>query len=220
MAEDRNLRKRILRKSLVLFFSRGFSRVTTQDIAASLGISKKTLYNYFSSKHEIVLEAIEANLEGLGARIEAVRRAPDMGFSERFSHMLVLIHKQVSSISQIFIEDMSRHLPDVWEKIDAFRRNYILLCLQELLHEGQQEGVVREEIDLEAVLFIMFGTINSAITPEQLSKTDYPLSKILVTLLDVFYKGLLTPQGVEELDENSEFKPKQELGNEEKLFIE
>jgi hypothetical protein len=114
---------------------------------------------------------------------------------------------------------MSRHLPEAWERIDAFRRNYILLCLRELLHEGQKEGVVRKDIDLEAVLFIMFGTINRAITPEQLSKTDYPLSKILVTLLDVFYKGLLTPQGVEELDETSEFSPKKELGNEEKFFI-
>ena len=219
MAGDRSLRKRILQKSLVLFFSRGFSRVTTQDIAGSLGISKKTLYQYFSSKHEIVLEAIDANLEGLGSRIEAVMRAPGAGFSERFSQMLLLIHKQVSSISQIFLEDMSRHLPEAWERIDAFRRNYILLCLRELLHEGQREGVVRKDIDLEAVLFIMFGTINRAITPEQLSKTDYPLSKILITLLDVFYKGLLTPQGVGELDENSEFMPKKELGNEEKLFI-
>jgi len=219
VVQEKDLRTRILQKAFSLFLSRGFTRVTTQDIASALGISKKTLYKYYSSKHEIVSTAIEQNLEGLGARFDEIMQQRDWGFNEKFVRVLMLIQRQVGSISEIFLEDMARHIPDVWEKIDCFRRKRVLEVLHQLLIQGQTEGAVRKDLHLEAVLFLLFGTINNSITPERLLKAGYPLEKIFTTMIDLFYKGLLTQQGVQNFDKNKGLLPTKELGNEESLFI-
>ncbi len=219
MEQNNNMRSRILQKAFSLFLSRGFARVTTQDIATALGISKKTLYKYYSSKHEIVSTAIEQNLEGLGRRLDAIMQHADWGFNEKFAQVLMLIQKQVGSISEIFLEDMARHIPDVWEKIDTFRRNRVLGVLYQLLVQGQTEGAVRQDLDLNAVLFLLFSTINNSITPERLLHAGFPLEKILTTMMDLFYKGLLTPQGAAQFDKNKDLLTTKEPGNEEKFFI-
>jgi len=219
VVQEKDLRTRILQKAFSLFLSRGFTRVTTQDIASALGISKKTLYKYYSSKHEIVSTAIEQNLEGLGARFDVIMQHREWGFNEKFVRVLMLIQKQVGSISEIFLEDMARHIPDVWEKIDNFRRNRVLGVLHQLLIQGQTEGAVRNDLHLEAVLFLLFGTINNSITPERLLQAGFPLEKIFTTMIDLFYKGLLTQQGVQNFDKNKGLLPTKELGNEESLFI-
>ena len=219
MDQEGKMRTRILQKAFSLFLSRGFTRVTTQDIASALGISKKTLYKYYSSKHEIVSTAIEQNLEGLGARLDGIMQSGEWGFNEKFAQILMLIQKQVGSISEIFLEDMARHIPDVWAKIESFRRERVLGVLHELMREGQTEGAVRNDLDLDAVLFLLFGTINNSITPELLLQSGFPLEKIFSTMIDLFYKGLLTPQGAAEFDKNRDFLPTKELGNEEKFFI-
>jgi AcrR family transcriptional regulator len=217
--QEINLKTRILQKAFALFLAKGFTRVTTQDIASALGISKKTLYKYYSSKHEIVATAIERNLEGLGSRFDTIMHTGEWGFNEKFARVLMLIQKQIVSISEIFLEDMSRHIPDVWEKIDSFRRKRVLAVLHRLMVQGQAEGSVRRDLDLDAVLFLLFGTINNSITPERLLRAGFPLEKVLATMIDLFYKGLLTAQGETEFDKNRKLLPTEELEHEEKFFI-
>ena len=219
MEQNRNLRTRILQKAFALFLSRGFTRVTTQDIAAALGISKKTLYKYYSSKHEIVSTAIEQNLEGLGHRLDTIMEHDEWGFNEKFAQVLMLIQKQVGSISEVFLEDMARHIPDVWEKIDSFRRNRVFSVLHQLLVQGQSEGAVRKDLDLDTVLFLLFGTIINNVTPERLLHAGFPLEKIFSTMIDLFYKGILTHQGALEFDKSKNQIPTKEPGNEERFFI-
>ncbi len=219
MDQEHNMRNRILQKAFALFLSKGFIRVTTQDIASALGISKKTLYKYYSSKHEIVSTAVEQNLEGLGARFDGIMQTSELGFNEKFARVLLLIQKQVGGISEIFLEDIARHIPGVWEKIDSFRRKRVLGVLHQLMVQGQAEGSVRKDLDLDAVLFLLFGTINNCITPERLLRAGFPLEKIIKTMMDLFYKGLLTPQGAAEFDKSRDVVPTKELGYEEKFFI-
>lgn len=219
MEQEHGLRNRILQKAFALFLSKGFTRVTTQDIASALGISKKTLYKYYSSKHEIVSTAVEQNLKGLGARFDAIMQTSEWGFNEKFARVLMLIQKQVGSISEIFLEDMARHIPDVWKKIDSFRRKRVLGVLHQLMVQGQAEGSVRKDLDLDAVLFLLFGALNNSITPERLLRAGFPLEKIIKTMMDLFYKGLLTAQGAAEFDKNRDLLPTQELRYEEQFFI-
>ena len=58
MAEDNPIRAQILTKAREEFFTHGFSKVTTDELAVALGISKKTLYQHFSSKEELLQAAV------------------------------------------------------------------------------------------------------------------------------------------------------------------
>ena len=58
-----DVKERILGESEMLFFRYGVRRVTMDDVAKALGMSKKTLYQYYSDKDELVAEATRAHLE-------------------------------------------------------------------------------------------------------------------------------------------------------------
>ena len=218
MNQDTELKRRILRKSLSLFFTYGYSRVTTQDIAESLGISKKTLYKYFASKHEIVHSAIEANLSGIGRRMNTIVQQ-DVEFNKKLSLMITMIYHQVSSIGRPFLDDMAKILPDVWQKIHHFRTTQVFGSLRIIMQQGQSEGLLRKDLDLDAVLYILFSTISSSINPDQLRQTNLALPAILHTLVDIFYKGMLTPDGVRKFDAQEEFSLLKEPNYEEFFFI-
>ena len=53
------MKETVLKKSLELFIQNGFKTVTMDDIAKELGISKKTIYQHFSAKDELVKATVD-----------------------------------------------------------------------------------------------------------------------------------------------------------------
>jgi AcrR family transcriptional regulator len=220
MEPDEAVRKRILKTSLRLFFTRGFSRVTTQEIAGALGISKKTLYQYFSSKDEIVLVALSANLEGVGRHIDEVLEDDTRSFDSKFTGVLSVLSVQIGSINLVFMEDIHKYLPEGWELIDTFRRERILGKIGALLREGQREGYLRDSLDMDMVIFLLFSIITQVLRPEYLLRQGRSLHSIFSSFIDLIYGGLLVPERYEEL--NHPMKPDnlEELHGKEGIFIE
>lgn len=192
-------RARILRKALALFLRSGYGRVTTQEIAESLGISKKTLYRHFSSKKEIALAALSANLDGVGRRLDTIMEMKRDDFGRRFVSFMSLINRQIRSFGDVFIKDLTRNLPEGWEMIDNFRRNRVIVFLRRLLTEGRQKGFVREELNLDELVFLLTGFINQVVVPDKLLDAGFSLQQVFSTLIELLYGGILTPEGYEKV---------------------
>src|SRR6266436_5920479 len=73
--------QRIVEAARAHFFSHGFRSVTMDDLAAELGISKKTLYAHFASK-TVLLEAVLADkFASVGSTLERITREHPHNFS-------------------------------------------------------------------------------------------------------------------------------------------
>jgi len=212
-------RTRILRKALHLFFKKGFSRVTTQDIASSLGISKKTLYRHFSSKREIALEALSENLEGIGGRLDRLFENRELDFGTRFVTFMSLVNRQIRSIGDLFIEDIHRSLPEAWEMIDTFRRERVFAFLRRLLLEGRERGFVREELSVEELVFLITGFINQVLVPDKLVDAGFSLQQVFSTIIELLYGGILTREGYEEVSGKGKRVKMEDLDGGNTLFI-
>lgn len=192
-------RARILRKSLALFFRSGYSRVTTQEIAESLGISKKTLYRHFSSKKEIALAALSANLDGVGRRLDSMLEREENDFGRRFVIFMSLLNRQVRSMGTLFIEDFTRSLPEGWEMVDTFRREKVFDFLRRFLTEGRENGFVRTELDQEELIFLLTDFINQVMVPERVLDAGFSLRQVFSTLVELLLGGILTRGGYEKV---------------------
>jgi len=202
-----------------MFYRKGFSRVTTQDIAASIGISKKTLYQYFPSKNEIVLAALRANFEGLGKKVDVLFDNPEMSFEARFTALLSILSVQINSISFLLIEDIHKYLPEAWEIIDTFRREKVLNRLIVLIREGQRQGFVRQSLDIDTVLFLIFNIITQVLRPEILISEGRSIHSIFLTLINLIYGGLFIPESFKMLTYTGEISKLEELYDKEGVFI-
>jgi AcrR family transcriptional regulator len=169
--------------------SQGFRRVTVDEVAKTLGMSKKTIYQHFQSKHQIVEEVINRLLRRTNARINALKRQHKDPV-ERWRMIVLSVSEQLRRFERPFLDDLRRDTGHLWEKVEAFRRGK-LLELEELIREGVKEGKMKN-LDPHLVTLIYIGTVNAIMTPQVLVEINYSAEETLTTIFRIFFCGILT----------------------------
>ena len=75
---DQDVKQRIMLEARGLFFRYGFSKVTMDEAAEALGMSKKTLYRYFPSKEELLEEVTSAHMEECDSALKSICHRQDI----------------------------------------------------------------------------------------------------------------------------------------------
>ena len=107
-------KQRILEAASKRFFGLGMSKVTIDEVAADLGMSKKTIYKYFPSKDDLLLAAVRVNIERVGKEVSGIINSKEP-FEKKIAVLLSVIGRQIRRISPQFQSDMSRFSPHVWD---------------------------------------------------------------------------------------------------------
>ena len=119
-----DIKERIIGAASVRFIEEGFSPVPVDEIAGSLGISKKTFYKHFASKDELLLVVTDRLLAEVHAEFRAIAEA-DTGFLEKFEALVTFLGQRLSRLSRPLMRDLQRHSPGVWARVERFRRERI-----------------------------------------------------------------------------------------------
>ena len=197
MEAEEKTRGLILERAGERFFKYGFSRVTTDELAAELGISKKTLYKHFPSKEELLRSVIHREMDGIAVRLEQLGSDPQQDFPETLKSLMNLAAAQLAKVSGPFMRDLHRYAPELWREIDRFRQEMLYDRLGTLILEGQERGFFRPDIDGRLILLIHVQTIQSVINPETLETLPLRPMAIFETLIRILYGGLLTDEARE-----------------------
>ncbi|NJB67720.1 AcrR family transcriptional regulator [Desulfobaculum xiamenense] len=161
---DQATRERILEVAGEKFQRHGLRRVTMDDIAREMRMSKKTLYKYFGGKEELVREHVERTL---WARLDEVFHAMEDGESVRgcFGNVYRCILRMSSAVTRVFMVDLKAEYPQLWERIHI-RRSQGLRRYAQLIARGVARGEVRSQIDPDIATEIIQCVINTYMVPE------------------------------------------------------
>ncbi|HUV07696.1 MAG TPA: TetR/AcrR family transcriptional regulator [Spirochaetia bacterium] len=192
MKEEQEIKDRILAKARELFFRSGFRRITMEEIAHELGISKKTLYLYFNSKQDLLRLCLEQRLQEMKYQVEQITEDNNRDSIKKMQGIFQAAFDLVTSISRNFLEDLRRYEPGLWKRIDDFRERVMFKTISRLLMEGRKMGMVRSDLDHNLIVLILFTTIQNIINPEQLARLPFSLSDVFETLLKIVYNGIFT----------------------------
>lgn len=134
-------RERILQEAVALFYERGFTGATLDEVAARLGVTKPVIYSYFRSKTEL-LEAICRPTIELSLQAAAGAAAGAGGATERLYRAMVdftrVVLERQANIAIFFREEKSLD-PAALARIDALRKEFDRV-LSGLLLEGVASG--------------------------------------------------------------------------------
>ena len=133
----------VLAKARELFFESGFRRITTDEIAHELGMSKKTLYQYFDSKRDLLRLCLEQRLDEMKEQIEGIIADRNRDFIKKIGGIFQAAFDLAIRISKNFIEDLRRYEPGLWQQIHVFRERVIFRHISGLLLDGRKKGMVR-----------------------------------------------------------------------------
>lgn len=185
--------RQILESAREQFLLHGFSKVTTGEIAAELGISKKTLYQYFRSKEEIVEQVVDFTLREIKSGIEDILADEKLPFIEKLERSLFFLSNQIPRlVRKPLLQDIQKKMPQLWKRVADFREKMILSKFSDLIREGVQQGIFRPDLRQPVVVLIYLNTIQALINPETLSAVPYTAQEVFDEIIQTLFYGLLT----------------------------
>jgi AcrR family transcriptional regulator len=190
--------RRVLDAACEQYMRLGFSAVTTDETARAAGISKKTLYQLFPSKDELLRSVVRDNTQRHNAAIRDICRDGGCSIGKRLKRMINYLSGLFREFSPALVHDMRRSAPQVWNEIEKSRQR----CIQEdfgaLLKEGRERGDFRKDVDPRIFMLIYAETIRNVINPQVFAQLGVPPARVFETVYKVLFEGMLTEKARKE----------------------
>ena len=184
---------RIIQQALQMSHQFGISKLTMDELAKALKISKKTIYKHFSSKGDLIDKMIEATTEKVGKRFLKIVLS-DCDAVEKLQQIGEFMFGFSQRMSRPFLEDLKGAYNDKWRKIEEFRRDFVLENFNTIIVQGQKEGLI-ENYPTELINRIIFTVITDVVTPDFVLNTNLSINKAAMTTLNIVFNGILTKKG-------------------------
>ncbi len=180
----------ILSCSITNFTKFGSKRFTLDDLALELGISKKTIYQYFNSKEALVAESLSYLLERYVVEIEAIQNQHDLDAIEK----IIAIYKRgfdyLKHFQPAFLFGIKKYYPKADAVFTVFSDQLVHTTIFKLLVKAKQEGLIKPEVDLTLVAKLYLLRIDEiAFKDDNVFKT-YSLTTVLNHLIVYNLRGI------------------------------
>jgi AcrR family transcriptional regulator len=191
MATDTEIRERIISFAREHFMHEGFSKVTLDEIATELGMSKKTLYKYFEDKEDLLRAGIEENLRKIANEIDTITTS-DGSFGEKLARVMMLIGKQMSRLSRGAMLDMQKFTPELWKQIETFRREQIFNKIGKMITQAREENIFRSYVNEQILTLMIVNCIQGILNPDVLSQNSFSAEEAFRIIFRTIFEGALT----------------------------
>jgi AcrR family transcriptional regulator len=194
------IREKIIEGAEELFMKYGFRSITMDDIAKHLSISKKTIYQFFKDKDDLICSVTEVHIQQEQKEIEEVNMQAKDSIEELYM-ITQCMRKNLGNINSSVLYDLQKFHKKAWSKFLVFKEAVIGKAVKDILIKGIQEGYFRKEINVEVLARlrqeqVQMGFDESIYPPDQFDFKDVQLQ-----LFDHFVHGITTPKGQELLDQ-------------------
>jgi AcrR family transcriptional regulator len=193
--EENEIKKKILHKAAEMFLQFGFSRVTMEEIAVELGMSKKTLYRFFPGKEQLLKEMINGMKCKFEDFVQELWGNQETSFLEKLKNLMNYISNQPSAFRGPLSQDLQKNFPLLWEEINESRRTHSLHKFNLLLSEGIQKGAFRKDIDQQIVVLLFMNAVQGILNTDVLSQLPYTTNQVFESIIKVLMEGIFTEEG-------------------------
>lgn len=190
------VRSRILAACHTLFMANGVRAVTMDDVATALGMSKKTIYQYFAHKEEILRNVAQAHIaEEKAAYTGIILQTQDA--IDEIVQVTVWDLERSKELNPILPEEVRRYFPDTWQLFLDYSQGFILDMIRTNLLRGLAEGIYRDNIDPEIVARINVSSWQALIDPILFTADRFPLQKTQYHYMLLYLHGIVNERGAQ-----------------------
>jgi len=188
----------ILRKAEVLFMRLGLKSISMDDVARELGISKKTLYQFFQSKEDLVLQTISRHQCTEAEDIHRICEASTDALKEMLDiarHVLV----QFQQMSPATIFDLKKYYPEAWRIVEQVQREHIYGILKANMERGIREGLYRDDFDTNILARLYVGSVRWLLDEELFPQTQFHWAQLYREFIHYHLRGIVSQEGLKKL---------------------
>lgn len=186
--------EKIQKTALALFFKYGIKRVTMDDIAKELGMSKKTIYQFYKEKDDLVNQLCDNVL--LLEEYQFNKMNQD---AKDPIHEIMLISIKMRELMQhinpIFFLDLQKFYPTAYKHFQTFKEDCAYKNVLDNIKKGKEMGVYRSDIDVEFTARYRIAQIDMVMFGSYFSFEKISFTKTSELILDIFAYGICTVKG-------------------------
>jgi AcrR family transcriptional regulator len=192
------IKERIIENASVLFFQNGIKSMTMSDIANDLGISKRTLYEVFRDKEELLDKCIEAHMLKADLEIEAL-----VTNSEDTIDVLMRIYvkhlNKMRSVNKSVLHDLKKYHSTIYKKIECKQKEGMHNFIP-LFERGVEQGLIRDDINCEILIWLLKSQFRALMEDDYMPTDKYSTDEFVSAIIFNFIRGIATPLGNEKVD--------------------
>lgn len=194
LMEELETRDKILEGTEALFMKFGIRSVTMDDIARHLAVSKKTLYQHFADKDDLVYKMSEMYLERSFHQYEQIAKSSKNSIEE-LSKISVCMKRDLENLNPSMLFDLQKYHPKAWGLYNEHKVKIISHSVVRNIRQGVADGFYRTDINPDIMAITRLILIEAAFNPELFPKDRFNFIEVQTQLFDLFVHGLCTEKG-------------------------
>jgi len=189
---------RILDAARLHLFTYGYSAFTMDDLAAELGMSKKTLYVHFTGKEALMTAVVEDLSREIRASADELFANRRLNFAEKLRGFAEGMVERTARMNPRLLRDLQRFAPEIYRQLAEMREKNIPYVFGRFIEEGQLAGMVRTDLDPGFAVAFFLSAMNGLLQPTALDRLGLAPRDLAPRAIDLLFGGLLTPAGRKE----------------------
>ena len=202
------MKEDIVKRALNDFMQYGFKTFTMDDLANKMGMSKKTLYEHFPSKQDLVDACLDYALEMSCTNVTT--------FIEGEGSVIENVYRNQKKVQEVFninsdrpILELQKYYPKTYERMESEFAKTDALFIDKLLEKGWQEGLFRKDINVNFYKVFYTSVQRLRSITHTFPEREFPFWETIYTILEYFFRILINEKGLKELERVLEQERKQ-----------
>jgi AcrR family transcriptional regulator len=187
-------KERILLKAHELFNRYGIRSVSMDDIAAQLGMSKKTLYQFYTDKDELVTAVFTGVMDVNKVQCNGFQANADNPIHEVFM-AFDMIQEMFANMNPSVLFDMEKYHQNCFKKYQEHKNGFLYKMIRSNIERGIAAELYRDDMDVDVLTRYRIHSIMLAFNPEVFPNNRNQIVHIEMQLLEHFLNGIVSPKG-------------------------
>jgi AcrR family transcriptional regulator len=192
------MKERIQQKANDLFRRYGVKSITMDEIAAQLGVSKKTLYQFFSDKDELVEAVVKHTIDYAQEICEKNRKNCKDAIHE-ILHAMDFVQEIFSDMNPAMMYDLERFHSQSYQIFLDHKNKYLFDVIKSNLKRGIEEELYRPEINIDIIARFRLEGMMMAFNQEVFPASKFNLADLHTAIIEHFLFGVASLKGYKQI---------------------
>lgn len=177
-----------------MFFRFGIKHVTMDDIARELGMSKKTIYQFYKEKDDLVNQLCDVELNNQEKMFNEISQDAKDPIHE-IMMISMKMREMMQNINPLFFLDMQKYYPVAFQRFTKFKEDCAYKNIYDNIKRGMRMGIYRADLDAEFASRYRLSQLDVLMFSNYFNyeKTSFYMAHEL--LLEMFVYGICTVKG-------------------------
>lgn len=186
---------KIIKKAMGLFMRYGLKSITMDEVARSLGISKKTLYQVVDNKADLIKKAMQVHIKNEKYALDEIHANSENAIDEMLK-VGRFISQLLQQMNPSVVYDLKKYYPDGWKMMESLHFEYTYKMIKMNIERGMKENLYRADLNSDIISRLYVGRMDLVVDKNLFPFGEYTFLQIHENFINYHLYALMSKQGV------------------------